>query len=243
MKMTIAGSGQIPSGEYDEIAIFGSGKLVGMLRCASFRCSGSTRGDHLESAGPFTLSGSAKFKESVKAENISISGSLTCGGNLAAKEQLKCSGSAKIEGSLTCRSLLVSGAVTVQGNIEGETVQIDGKLHCGGLLNADEITIHLGGSSMDIESMGGSRVTIQSNFCNTVPAKLPVLRSLFNKPTGQVRIGQAIEADQITVEHVVSPRVSGRMVSIGDHCVIDLVQYSERIEISPLAQVRKTEKV
>ena len=53
----------------------------------------------------------------------------------------------------------------------------------------------------------------------------------------------AIEADTIALENVKTPRVSGRIVAIGEDCEIDLVQYSEEIEISPKAKVGRTEKI
>lgn len=45
------------------------------------------------------------------------------------------------------------------------------------------------------------------------------------------------------MEGVTTQRVSGRIVAIGEGCKIDLVQYSETIEVSPDAQVGKIEQV
>ena len=43
--------------------------------------------------------------------------------------------------------------------------------------------------------------------------------------------------------NTVCPSVSGRKVKIGRGCRIDLVRYSESIEVDPDAQVGKQEKV
>ena len=53
----------------------------------------------------------------------------------------------------------------------------------------------------------------------------------------------SVEGDDIALEGVTAPRVSGRVVAIGEGCEIDLVQYSEQVEISPEAKVGRTEKI
>ena len=51
------------------------------------------------------------------------------------------------------------------------------------------------------------------------------------------------EGDDVLLSYVTCPRVSGTRVVIGKGCEIDLVQYSETVEISPGAKVRKIEKI
>ena len=58
-----------------------------------------------------------------------------------------------------------------------------------------------------------------------------------------MRVKTSIEGDEIALEGVIAPRVSGRVVAIGAGCEIDLVQYSEQVEISPEATVGKTEQI
>ena len=52
-----------------------------------------------------------------------------------------------------------------------------------------------------------------------------------------------VDGDEIALEGVVAPRVSGRVVAIGADCEIELVQYSEQVEISPEAKVGRTERI
>ena len=58
-----------------------------------------------------------------------------------------------------------------------------------------------------------------------------------------LQISQAIEGDTIAVERVSTPLIVGRIVAIGAGCKVDLVQYSEEIEIHPDAVVKKVEKI
>ena len=67
--------------------------------------------------------------------------------------------------------------------------------------------------------------------------------SLAKAADGIVRVKNSVEGDDIALEGVTAPRVSGRVVAIGEGCEIDLVQYSEQVEISPEAKVGRTEKI
>ena len=67
--------------------------------------------------------------------------------------------------------------------------------------------------------------------------------SLAKAADGIVRVKNSVEGDDIALEGVTVPRVSGRVVAIGEGCEIDLVQYSEQVEISPEAKVGRTEKI
>ncbi len=53
----------------------------------------------------------------------------------------------------------------------------------------------------------------------------------------------AFEKDVIAIEHVNVPKVVGRVVAIGEGCDIELVQYSDEIELHPDAKVGRCEKI
>lgn len=242
MDISISGSGVIASGEYDKVSISGSGKLNGLIRCKSLHCSGAAKGEaEIECENDIHTSGSAKFDKSVKAGEISVSGAFACGGDLTVQKALKSSGSARCEGSVKAGSISVSGGLNIKGDTEAETVKVFGILNCGGLLNAESIEIRFK-EGMEIGSIGGSRINIYPEQLVKRRIKLPLFSSLV-KGASAVRVNNSIEGDIIALEGVVTPRVSGRIVAISDGCEIDLVQYSEQIEISPNAKVGKTEKI
>lgn len=242
MDMSISGSGKIPAGEYEKVSVSGSGHLYGKVRCLSFSTSGSSDGESVECAESFKVSGSASFSGDVKAKSISVSGSLSCGGVIKADEKISCSGSAKCKNDLKCNQLSVSGMLTVGGDIEAEKVTVDGVVNCDGLLNAESIEIKFD-RGMNIGSIGGSKIVVFPKNSIKSLKKLPLFSFLVKSASTDVNVSSSIEGDEIALEGVVCPRVTGRVVAIEKGCNIELVQYSEAVEISPEATVGSTEKI
>ncbi len=245
MDMKIAGSGTVSAGEYNKIDISGAGKLTGHVRCDSFDVSGAVNGISVECSGDLDISGSGTFSDFVTADSIEVSGSFKCGGDLKAYEDIRFSGGAKCEGNVNCANLRVDGRSSVHGDIEAESVLIDGAVNCDGLINAEEITIKYH-SGMEIGSIGGSRIVITkagASKSKVTILRLPLFSSITSSSSSMVRINNAIEGDNIAIEGTSAERVSGRIVAIGKGCKIDLVQYSEEIEISPNAEVGRCERI
>lgn len=241
MDMRISGSGKVPSGEYNHVSISGSGSLVGAVRCVSFSSSGASHGESIECSDTFKISGASSFSGTVKANYVGASGSFSCG-DLVADEKLSVSGSVKCKGDVKGNLLSVSGSLKVDGDVEGEKVRVSGVLNCGGLLNAEDIEIEFE-RDMKIGSIGGSKIVIYPRNQRKVFARLPLFSSLAKHAGGSVSVASSIEGDEIALEGVECPRVTGRVVAIERGCSIDLVQYSETVEISPDAKVGRTEKI
>ncbi|MCH5316916.1 MAG: hypothetical protein J1E05_02965 [Eubacterium sp.] len=241
MDMKISGTGVITPGEYDNVKISGSANVTGYIRCLSYHCAGSSHAnDNIECENEMEIAGSCKFDKNITAGNLSIAGSTSCSGDITVKEKMSTAGAFKCGGSIKAGTLSIAGAGNLSGDAEAELIKIGGKLDCDGLLNAEEIEIKFE-SGMQIGSIGGSRISIYPKKSKR-KAKLPLFSSLI-RSSSTVRVSNSIEGDVIALEGVVTPRVSGRIVAISDGCEIDLVQYSEQIEISPNAKVGKTEKI
>ena len=240
--MRISGSGNIPSGEYNKVSVSGSGHLVGKVRCVSFSSSGSSKGEDIECIENFKVSGSSHFSGNIEAADVKVSGSLHCDGELIAKDSFSTSGSTKCGKSIKCELLTVSGSLKVEGDIESESVKIGGTVNCAGLLNAENIEIKFD-RGMNIGSIGGSKIVIVSEKAIKVSQRLPLFSSLAKTATKGVNVNSSIEGDEVALEYVTCPRVTGRVIAIGQGCNVDLVEYSEDIEISPDAKVGKTEKI
>ena len=240
MDMKIAGSGKIPAGEYGEVSVSGSGHLYGLVRCETFSTSGASRGESMECAGDFRVSGASDFSGSIKTGSMKVSGGFSCDGEVTADGKVSCSGTLTCRQSIKCDSLRVSGVLEVSGDIEAEDVRIDGHVVCDGLLNAENIEIVVS-RGMHIGSIGGSKIVI---YCETKEVKrLPLFSALARRAKGSITVASSIEGDDIAIERVTCPRVTGRVVAVGAGCQIDLVQYSEKAEISPEAKVGKLEKI
>ena len=242
--MNISGSGSIAAGEYNEkISVSGSGRLDGNIRCIALHCSGSVKGTaNVVCSEDARISGSCHIEQSLSAQNINVSGSLKVGGDVIGKGEVKLSGGISCGGSLKCESFDCSGGLDVGGEIAAEEIRISGAIKCGGLMNAEKIDINIDGhsNSSRVGSIGGGEIKIKSS-ANKVKRKL-----LLNKIIGcggGFSVDEYIEGDVVTLEDVTAPKVVGRIVSIGAGCNIDLVQYSEKIEIHPDAKVGKYEKI
>ncbi len=231
MDVKIFGSGTISTGEYDNIRIAGSGRARGLLRCENFYSAGSVHGDgEILCKNSLETSGSAVFEKSIKTGKLHSGGSFSCRGDLMVEEELKGSGSVKCEGSVKCRMLCVDGNGAVEGDLEAERLCVIGGLQCRGLVNAEEIEIRVDCKKMTVGSIGGSVIKIYPHRKRT-------------KLENLVCVKNSIEGDEITLEGVIVPRVSGRIVRVGRGCEVELLQYSEQAEISPDANVKKTEKL
>lgn len=244
MDMNIAGSGQIATGEYSTIRISGSGQLGEAVRCENLYVSGSANGCGLACENDFHVSGSCAFSGKVTAENVVISGGSSFGGDVEAKERVVISGGMRCGGDVKCKQLQISGNGTISGDVEAELAKIRGNLNCDGLLNAEEVDIEFE-KGMEVGSIGGSKIVIYRRHgkMKKKRIRLPLFSSLIKNVEGNVYVNNSIEGDEIALEGVVTPRVSGRVVAIGADCEVELVQYSEQVEISPEAKVGRTERV
>ena len=242
MDMRISGSGSVPAGEYNKVSVSGSGALFGKVRCTSFSSSGASKGESIECIETFKVSGASSFSGDVKADYIGVSGSFSCGGNLVAEDKVSCSGSIKCRGNVKGNQLSIAGSFKAGGDIEAEKVYVEGILNCQGLLNAEDIEIKFE-RGMEIGSIGGSKIVIFPKHATKPIMRLPLFSALTKHAATGVSVVNSIEGDEIALEGVACPRVTGRVVAIERGCNIELVQYSETVEISPDAKIGRTEKI
>lgn len=245
MDLNISGSGQVTPGEYDTIRISGSAQLGDAVRCKFFSVAGSANGSNIICEEIFHVSGSCFFTGKVMAGDVGISGGFSVGGDIDVTEKLAVSGMMRCIGDVRCKQLQVSGSGRVEGDVEAEFAVVRGVLNCEGLLNAEEVDIEFE-KEMELGSVGGSKIVIYKRYGDAKKKKprLALFSSLIKRTTvGTVNVKNSIEGDEIALEGVVTPRVSGRVVAIGADCEIELVQYSEQVEISPEAKVGRTEKI
>ncbi len=256
MDIRIAGSGVITAGEYDKIGISGSAKSEGIIRCKEFRCSGAFSGnsdieceEDMRISGAFSnrgnlfakkfhVSGSAKNEGTLSSDEIKVSGSFKVEGDCVSKEKISVSGGFKCGGTIHGAEVKISGGLKVSGDFEAEDAYITGGISCGGLINAENLRIELSNSyGSKAESIGGSKIIIEN--CR----ERGIIEKLFGRNKFCFGVSESIEGDEIIIERTNAKTVTGRYVMIGEGCNIDLVQYSESIEISPKAKVGRCEKI
>jgi cytoskeletal protein CcmA (bactofilin family) len=189
------------------------------------------------------VSGSCHVAGAAQAKDMRISGSFHVGEDLIVENGAHVSGAMTCGGKVRCVTLSCSGGVSVKGDMEGEDVRVSGKLDCGGLLNAEKIDLYSAGH---IGSIGGSEIKIHDDEWkkHNKITRMPLLSSLVGGGgRNRMKVDELIEGDIVALEYVTVPKVVGRVVAIGEGCEIDLVQYSEAIEIHPKAKVGKQERI
>lgn len=234
MDMNICGSGIIPPGKYNQVRTNGSAKLQGLVQCQNFYASGSCKGESLVCEQTCKTSGSISFSRNVTAKFICGNGSFSCQGNVNT-DLLQHSGSFKCQGKIKCQQLITAGCLHAENGIEAESFCLNGAVQCPDLINGESIEIRFF-EGMKIGSVGGSNILFASrrNF----------LKRIFKKSAiGKIQVASTIEGDQINIEHTHCPLVTGRKVTIGKGCQIDLVEYSHSLEIHPKAKVIKAKKI
>ena len=240
MDIKISGSGAIAAGEYKDISVSGSAKCDGKIRCNSLRVSGSMKGMAIDAYEDIKVSGSVNFDGDVTTKNLKVSGGSKVG-SCKASNDITVSGALKARG-IHCAHLRSSGALKVEADIEAEEIVISGLIKCGGLMNAESIKIEAAGGST-IENIGGSNICIVSEKKGKIE-RLPLFSKILgNSGLSKLTVAQTIEGDSIAIEYVIAKQVIGKNVAVGAGCDIELVQYTDEIELSPDAKVAKYEKI
>ena len=176
----------------------------------------------------FSASGASKGESITCAEHFKVSGTSSFSGQVKAKN-------VRAAGLLSCGTLVaeeqlrVSGSLRVGGDLQATDVRIAGGLQCGGTLRAARIALQAD-KRMSLGSIAGGNVHIRRK---TV--------SIFFKR--RTTVASAIEGDELDLEYVTAPQATGRTVIIGKGCRIDLLQYSEKVEIAPKAKIGRVEKI
>ena len=208
-----------------EMKISGSGKIpAGEYSNIQISGTGELYGAvHCES---FKSAGSANGEQLICSGELKVSGSGSFHGDVSANK-------VSASGSLHCNAITVGDTLAVSGSLRAKkvtakSVSVDGAINCEEHLRADDLSITYGGKMVIGSIVGGKIHMRKSRSCLMV---------------GNVTVATSIEGDEVALERVTCPLVTGRVVRIGKGCQIDLVQYSEALEISKSAKVGRKEKI
>ncbi len=208
-----------------EMKISGSGKIPAG-EYSNIQISGAGELFGTVRCDSFASSGSAKGEDIICSGELKVSGSGSFRGDISAKK-------VAVSGSMACNEITAGDTVWVSGSLRtksvtAKSVTVNGAVSCEEHLRAEDVSITYGGR-MSIGSIAGGKIHMRkSGTCLMV---------------GNVTVTTSIEGDEVGLERITCPQVTGRAVSIGKGCQIDLVQYSETLEISKRAKVKRTEKI
>ncbi|MBS7530420.1 polymer-forming cytoskeletal protein [Hazenella sp. IB182353] len=236
--LAISGRGSATGGKYKSVKVNGMAKISGDILCEKFRCNGTSVVEGDMEAEEIRVSGKSTFQGDIKSNDLKVDGSIKCMGGLSSSSHVVVNGYMSFKGNITGDQIDVKGNITGEKDVEAENLVVNGTLDIGGLVNAGNIEIRLYGECRATE-IGGEKIKI-------TPKDMPfnvnkLFKSLFQYE--EKLIAQLIEGDEITISHTHAKLVRGNQVKIGAGCVIDRVEYKEKIEIDAKAEVKEEIKI
>nr|WP_308742545.1 hypothetical protein [uncultured Anaerocolumna sp.] len=145
------------------------------------------------------------------------------------------------------KNILSIGSLHGEGVLECEELYSFGNINMEEI-NAEVVYIHPDSRSKVKQVMGSDIRITESFLMDQTFLSLP--KSADNKiykkeasKSATIMELDSIEGDDIVLDHVHAKRVSGDHVVIGDHCVIDCVEYKNNIEISSKSVVKNKIKI
>jgi cytoskeletal protein CcmA (bactofilin family) len=249
------GSGTISAGKYDTVKISGSGRILGDVICDEVKVSGSAKFMGNVETENFNCSGSAKCVSDLDTKKLRISGSLFVDGKVSGGD-VHISGSFKTRNDLNVKSMYISGSMKTNGLVKAEVITVNGSLSAekgsecevftakghlsmNGLLNAENVKITHSGFRSYVPEIGGETIEISrfddSNFFTRMFTKIFNARTNFKT--------DVIEGSAVKIDYTTASVVRGDAVTIGPKCNIDLVEYTEDIQIHPSAKIKEVKKI
>jgi len=258
--VTVAGSGRI-EGDVDAnlIKTAGSCRIDGDVKTRELKTAGSCRVSGDVRAERMKTAGSCAIEGDVHADEVKIAGTQTIEGSLKAKE-ITSAGSLKVAEDVEAEKFLSRGGFEIGGLLSAEEIKIE--------LGGGKVT-EIGGTRIEVRRRGGAfwgwrrapRVHIHlergpEDLSETLESIFEELGHIGEEVERAVGLGQAfgwsrgsgyleadtIEGDEIFLENTRARVVRGKKVQIGEGCEIELIEYSESLEIAPGAQVKEQKK-
>jgi cytoskeletal protein CcmA (bactofilin family) len=235
--LKISGAGSSTGGSFDEVRISGAGSIDGDIDCRILSISGAGEIKGNVKAEDVHISGAGDIKGNLECGEAEISGSGKVKGDVQCS-RIKISGGSDIKGNLKSEQIEISGAIGVKGDCEAESFKASGAFDIGGLLNAGNINVNIGGYC-SVSEIGGETINVRTG--GGVLGIGRILSDIFNARRG-MRCS-IIEGDDIYLEETRAKIVRGNNVTIGKGCEIELVEYKNEINTYDERCVKEVKKV
>lgn len=260
--LEISGMGKMDGGHFNQINISGLGQISGDVEAERIVISGKgtingnaaathkimisgmgTLKGHAK-AGKVLSSGTAYVEGNLNAEDIEASGNLKVGGDVLT-QHLSNDGRCRVGHHVKAHKIVSRGFLSVAGDLEAEEYDSKGSFSIDGLLNANVIDVEIHGFCYAKE-IGGEAIQVKlSRYHNWT---IDFFSKLINPFLGNNRELDKLNADliegtSIALENTHAKVVRGNQVKIGPNCEIELVEYTESIEIDASSIVQQNVKV
>lgn len=178
------------------------------------------------------LEGMATIKDNLKCVSFSSEGMCKCEGELIA-DDIRTEGTFKIKGNVRAKKISVEGiARFIDSCVNADQVYTEGVIQCYEL-SADNIKIDgvcradkMFGESIEINPKVGKRTGFFDLFSSSYAS--------------DVRL---IECTELNADELSADIIRASKVKLGKHCEVNILEYSETIDIHPEAKIKKLIKV
>ena len=245
-EVKIIGTGTISGGEYSEVSISGKAQANGDLICKEIKVIGGFNcKKNVECSGEFKSNGYCTVTENLKVKDLKTSGKFSVNGNLIVTGEMSTGGTIECKGKIRAAKIESTGSIKCVSDIEAENISIAGTLMCDGLVNAENLNLKMETQKMRVGSIGGGMITVYPGYTDNPVNKITPLKKVLKAiNTGcKLVVSESIEGDIVNLECVEAPIVCGRIVILGDGCIIGKVQYTEKLEIAEGATVEEEIKI
>lgn len=207
-------------GTFEDINISGVYSINGDLTCNRLYVSGVLKNSKNIKCEEFRVDGVLKSSESLEAKNINVAGLAT------------------IEKNIKSQNISGEGCIKVKEDIESEKVDIEGNITCKGLINCEDFYLFTVGESK-IGEIGATNIEIYGEERSKNIFKIFVPKK-FKNNKAYIKV---IEGDNIKLSDCEVDIVRGKNIVIGENCKINIIEYSESIEINELSKVDNVNKI
>lgn len=179
--------------------------------------------------GHVSIRGVGTIDGDLTCDKLDVQGIAKLNGDVTAR-RVHIQGKADVAGAIAAQELHIEGQLSTQGDCTTEAFIVTGGCKVAGLLNAGRVDIHLYSPSQ-IREVGGEVIRVR------------VKRKWFGIHRLSRLTVDAIEADEVTLEHTNAQVVRGKIIHIGMNCDIDLVEYTDQLHVVSEATVRNQRKL
>ncbi|MGL4742407.1 MAG: hypothetical protein ACRC41_16710 [Sarcina sp.] len=220
------GIGHCCGGSYEDLNINGIVKIEDDIIAQNMSCNGIARVKGIVKVTDLNIDGVLKQFGDLDVENLNVNGRVTTTGNIKINNLRGC-GELKSSSSIVTDIVNFRGSLSSCGDFTASEFNVRGCVrNIEGLLNSEiiDITFEYGGY---INEIGGSVVKITKNRNN----------KFFSKLKPKILKVNSIDADDISLEFSKVGTINGHNIVVGDGCIIDKIEYTGRLEISPNSKV------
>ena len=235
--LQIDGMGTSAGGEFNEVVINGMGTISSEVHAGKIDVNGMGTFGGAVTSDVIKVAGTANFKELVTTEHLKIMGTANLSSDVQAVEVFV-EGNADFHGSLKSEGIKIEGKCKIKGDCETEVFEGVGQIKISGQLNGDAIRINTYFKS-EVYEIVGSAIEIKRSGNSVTEILSKVFDSVFSNNLAV----NTIEGDGISIDYTNARVVRGEDIVIGEHCEIDLVEYSGTLKQHPRSKVRETRKI